>query len=661
MIAFNDKFELRSDVQCSDKSLTHRAFIAAAIADSKSVIRNVTFSRDVLSTVEALRALGANIAIKGDCAVVTPVVSPPEGQVVLNCGNSGTTARLLAGVAAGLGVNAVFTGDESLSKRPMDRVVKPLRRLGADIFLRNDCLFECRGGALRGAEIISEVNSAQVKSAVLFAGLFAEGETVYSERCPTRDHTEILLRELGADIAVGQSVSVRKSRIRGFETVLPNDPSSAAYSVALALLTKREALFTDVLLNERRMGFYRALQRAGARIQFVNVRSVLGEKVGDVEVLPSELSPLTLSAAQAADAIDEIPLLAVISLFTAGTHTFEGVSELAFKESDRIEAILHMASVAKQRAEFCNGTLTVHSDGKPLAKRRFKTFGDHRVAMCEAVACIAAGGGCIDDAPFDVSHPNFLSSIGVCPLKLGLIGTHVAQSVSPRMQTYLAMQAGVCCSYVTVTLPENVSDGELLRVAQSFDGLNVTMPFKTRMAKLLKADVPAVNTIGKNIAATSTDGYGLTRPLEKHGVCFAKKPLWIVGAGGAAESCVCELLKYGCQLQVINRTEANAKRLRDKYSLPESVADPEGVLTFLPECAFEKQIVLPESCKFVFIAAYMGKSGVRLQAEERGLVVADGFEMNYFQGALGFSLWTGTAVQDDYEGYLKYVKEFDYV
>ena len=138
-------------------------------------------------------------------------------------------------------------------------------------------------------------------------------------------------------------------------------------------------------------------------------------------------------------------------------------------------------------------------------------------------------------------------------------------------------------------------------------------------------------------------------------------PLWIVGAGGAAEACIRELLGYGCKLQILNRTAANARALRDKYDLPERVADPVGVLTFIPECDFEKSLILPDSCRFVFIAAYKGYSNIRAQARSRGIAVVDGLEMNYAQGAASFSLWTGTPVQDDYEGYLQYVGEFDYI
>lgn len=661
MIAFNEKFHL-GDVNCSDKSLTHRAFILAAIADDVSTIGNVTLSRDVLCTVNALRAFGAKILFNGNAATVYPIRELPSKPVTIDCGNSGTSARLLAGLAVGLGVKAKFVGDESLSKRPMDRVVKPLQALGADIRLADDCLFVCGGGKLVGREIVAPVVSAQVKSAVLLSGLFAEWKTCYIEKTPTRNETELLLSYLGVKTETTREgkITVRPCKPHAFCANLPNDPSAAAYGVALAILKNERAVFENVLLNPRRVGFYNVLQRSGANIKYSNFREVLGQCAADIEVAPCDgLRPFFADKTDVIEGIDEIPLLAAMSLFVEGTHVFEDVGELRNKECDRIRAVEHIAEVCNQKAYYQNGKLTVTTNGVVPRGERFKTFDDHRIAMCETVLCVAVGGGSVNSQPFDVSHPDFLEFLGVRPLKLGLIGERVDKSISPRLQTYLAMNAGVCCSYDAITVRPDVTDGELLKIIRSYDGLNVTAPFKTRVAKLLNSDVPSVNTVCN--LPCSTDGYGVVRPLQKHGAEFVGKPLWIVGAGGAAEACVCELKKYGCQMQILNRTEAHAEILSAKYDLPRVVDDPVGVLSFLPQCDFEKQIQLPPSCKFVVIADYMGESNIRLQAEKRALLVIDGREMNYYQGAKSFSVWTGTALQDDYEGYLKYVNKYDYI
>ncbi len=661
MISFNGKFTLSSDVRCSDKSLTHRALIAAAIAEGTSSLRNVTLSRDVSATASALKAV-ANIDLQRnekscDC---TAKIIPNENfrqDVTVNCLGSGTTARLVGGLFAGAGIRARFVGDDSLVKRPMDRLVRPLRQLGANIRCAKDCLFETEGGNLHGAHVLADAASAQVKSAVVFAGLFAEGETRYTELVPTRNHTELLLRELGADVTTdGKTVVVHKSRPHCFEMTLPNDPSAVAYSVALALISGQKATFVNVLLNERRLGFYRVLQRAGARINYRNVRTLFGESVGDVEVLPSKLRPFTSNAQDSCDGIDEIPLLAALAMLTEGTHIFENVGELVYKECDRIQAIGHIASVCGQRCAFDGGNLTIESDGKTSGGKFFHSFGDHRVAMSETVLCVACGGGAVDSAPFDVSHPDFLKSLGIAPMRFALVGSDVANSLSPRLHAFLAAQAGVCCSYDAVTLPPSVCDSELVATLGEYDGSNVTMPFKTRAASLLGSDMPSVNTVtNRGKRCFSTDGYGVTESLRRHGIAFEGQPLWIVGAGGAAEAVIRELTGYGCKLQVFNRTEERIRYLRRKYTLAE-VSDPVGVLSFVPQCEFERSVVLPASCRFVLVADYKGDSGLRKQAEQRGIAVIDGLEMLFHQGAKSFALWTGTPVCTDYESFEKQVK-----
>ena len=652
MINFTKRFHLNTDFVYGDKSVTHRAFILAALANGTSVIRNVTASADILSTVNCLRALGAKIDIDGATATVTPVNSLPK-EVTLNCGNSGTTARLLAGVVAGLGVKAKFVGDESLMKRPMQRVTEPLRMLGAEIDCDGGCLFVIRGGRLHGATIRAKVNSAQVKSAVLLAGLFADGETTYVEQLPTRNHTELMLHAIGANISVnGCEITVRKSRLNSFEADIPNDPSAAAFGVALAVAKGLDVTFTNVLLNETRMGFYRVLQRSGANISYVNVREIFGERVGDIVIKKSELQPLVATEQDVCDGIDEIPLLATLALTLKGEHTFSNVTELQYKECNRIQAITHIAKTCNQRATFDGTNLTVVSDGKLPKGKHFTSFDDHRISMCEAILSIIVGGGSVDNAPFSVSFPQFCYMLGVEPLRLGLIGENVSNSKSPQLMAHLAGRAGICCSYDTVNLPRDIPDDELVNVIHSFDGLNVTMPFKNRVATLLNADCPSVNTVGRTVAPQSTDGYGIIQSLRSHGIDIRNKELLIVGAGGAAEACVRELIKYGCKMHIVNRTEAHAKELSTKYALQNAALSPVGVLSFVPECEFEQSLALPQSCEFLLVAAYKGYSGLREQATKRGLTVIDGLEMLYHQGAKSFALWTNTPTQDDYHAFV---------
>lgn len=635
-----------------DKSISHRALILAAIAQVESKINNLSLCQDVLTTAECLRKLGAKITVNGTTAFVTPI-DVPNDNVVLDCKNSGTTARLLAGLVAGLGVSATFLGDESLCSRPMDRVIEPLAKLGAKIRKIECGLFAIEPSRLVGCEIVSQVNSAQVKSAVLLAGLFADGETTYVERVPTRNHTEIMLEYLHADIAVdGNGITVSQSRPHGMCIDVPNDLSSEAYLIALALLTHKEVTLHNVLLNERRSGFITALLASGANIVLDNARKSFGENVASVTVKNSSLKPLTTDKQTTCDAIDEIPLLAAMAIATNGKHVFEDVSELRHKECDRIQAIVRMAEVCGQTAKTEGDNLVIESDGVLPSKPFFTSMGDHRIAMCETVLSIACGGGTVDETPFEVSFPDFLKCLGISLLRLGLIGANVANSKSPVLMGCLARNAQICCSYERLSLGENVSDEELSGVIRSFDGLNVTMPFKRRVAKLLNASCPSVNTIGKNILPCSTDGYGIVKSLVSHNVDFCNKSLWIVGAGGAAEECIRTLKEYGCAMQVINRTEEHARQLTEKYGLQTDITQPYGVLSFVPECDFEKSLTLPSCCRFVFVAAYKGESCLKNQALKRGVTYVDGLEMLYHQGAKSFAMWTGTNVRDDYRSFL---------
>lgn len=656
MLCVNGQFNIDCNYVGGDKSVSHRALILAAIADGDSVIRNLSLCDDVAATCECLRALGADIRLDGATAAVRPVSVPLSG-VTLNCRNSGTTARLLAGLVAGLGVRAKFIGDESLTSRPMERVLDPLRKMGARFNTGSGYLFESLGGKLTGITYRAKVNSAQVKSAVLLAGLFADGETTYTENIPTRNHTELMLRGAGADVAVdGLTVTVRKSAVRALNLDVPRDFSSVAFLITLALLCGREARFDGVLLNERRTGFLRVLQRGGANITSENITERFGEPTGDIVVKPSRWKPLYASETDVCDSIDEVPLLCSIAAVTQGRHEFHAVDELRRKESDRVRAIQSIAVKLGATAEVANDSLTITSDGGRVGNPRFCCFNDHRIAMCAVIMALVCGGGSVDCEPFDVSFPNFLQAVGVTPYKFALIGENVSDSRSPVLMSYLASKSNLCCSYVTVSLPRGIPDGELLSVVNAFDGVNVTMPFKTRVAALLRADVPSVNTVGKRICPCSTDGCGIVKSLTANGIDFANKPLWIVGAGGAAEECVRVLMKYNCAIRVINRTQARADALTEKYGLSKQIDEPYGVLSFVPECEFERNIQLPNSVRFVFVAAYKGQSGLRDKAAQRGIKCVDGLEMLYHQGAKSFALWTGTEVRDDYDGFLKYCR-----
>ena len=655
MINFNSQFNIDSSVCYGDKSLTHRALIISAIASGPSTIRNISLCDDVIATIDCLRALGAQIALSGTTAMVTPI-SQPNDNVLLNCQNSGTTARLLAGVVCGLGITATFVGDKSLTSRPMKRLIDPLTQLGARFTQSDGQLFTIHPAKLVGKVLHAQVNSAQVKSAVLFAGLFAEGTTQYVEPIPTRTHTESMLAHCGIDTT---NCAVTKSTPQPLDVTLPNDISSASFLLALSLLTNQTLTLPNVGVNDGRIGFVTVLQRSGAQIFVENTRIVAGEKVADVRVEPSTLTPLTATAVDVVNAIDEIPILAVLALATKGTHTFESVAELQHKECNRIDAIINMAQICGQSATFDGTNLTITSNGNLPNKPHFHAFGDHRIAMCGAVIALAGGGGSVDSFPADVSFPQFLQAVGVAPKKFCVIGSNVSQSLSPILHTHLAKNANVCCSYDAVCLPADIIDQQLLDVIANYDGVNVTLPFKNRVATLLDATEPSINTVGKNVTPQSTDGYGVEMALLQSGINITNKPLWIVGAGGGAEATIRQLLGK-CKMQVINRTREKAQALTDKYHLATDVTEPYGILTFVPECEFEQSLQLPQSCQFVFVSAYNGQSGLRNQAIERGITVVDGLQMLYHQGAKSFALWTNTPIQNNYQHFQDFLNKNDH-
>ncbi len=655
MMTFNGIFGFNPQALCGDKSITHRAFILAATADGKCVIENACISRDTLATARCMEKLGAKFVFDGATVTVYPFRFPAD-DVILDCGNSGTTARLLAGVTSGLGVRARFIGDSSLSRRPMERVLTPLRAMGARFSRQDGCLFVTEKASLTGADITADGASAQVKSAVLLAALFADGVTSYTELTRTRRHTENMLNYLGHKVKTdGLTLSTQSGKIRAFRLHVPGDMSAAAFPVALALMTGNEVTLGGVCVSAERRGFIDVLRAAGAQIILENRRVEYGEEVADVSVKKSFLKPLTASADDIVRAVDEVPALAAVALSVKGVHRFYGTEELRFKESDRIEALVALCRAVGQTAFYNDGCFTVESNGVFPKCAEISSFADHRIAMAGAVAAMASGKGSVDDDAFDVSWPGFCDMFCLKPYRFALIGCGVKDSLSPCLMKHLASGADVVCRYETVDLPEDASDDEITAMAASYDGVNVTMPFKRRAAALFGADCPSVNTLGVNIAPQSTDGTGTVKALERHGIDVRGKKLWIVGAGGAAEAAIRALLQSGAEIRVWDRTPQRAEYLTEKYGLSKNIHNPFGVLSFVPVCAFEDDFPLPDSAKFLFRADYKGTSALESAARKKGIVYVSGEEMLYYQGAASFALWTSTPLQDDPDPFLREV------
>lgn len=414
-----------------DKSISHRAVLFAGMAFGCSRLTGVLDSADVRSTIEALRALGARVeTAPGDGGLDVTVEGwhergPASPDAPVDCGNSGTTARLLLGALAGWPCEVTLVGDASLSKRPMRRVAEPLARMGAAIELSAGGTLPARmrGTRLAGVEHELPVASAQVKTALLLAGLRARGRTLVAEPAPSRDHTERLLPAFGVPVGrdgAGRAWVDGPVPLHACDLPIPGDPSSAAFLLAAAALVPgSDVILPDVALNPTRTGFLRVLERMGARVSETPAPGPATEPVGALRVRGgSALRAVTVSAAEVPSLIDEIPVLAVVATAAEGTTRFEGVGELRVKESDRLAALTEALTAlgATVRA----GADTLEVDGPcRLHGAALDSLGDHRLAMAYAVAGLAAESGVAIDRfeAIDVSYPGFLDALralGAC-------------------------------------------------------------------------------------------------------------------------------------------------------------------------------------------------------------------------------------------------------
>jgi 3-phosphoshikimate 1-carboxyvinyltransferase len=402
-----------------DKSISHRYAMLGAIAKGTTEIHFFATSADCQSTLDCLKKLGVEIERRENVVTIqgagfAGLTAPREA---LDAGNSGTTMRMLAGILAGQPFRSVLTGDASLSRRPMKRVVEPLTQMGACIRCAEGGLppLEIEGGALKPIHYELPVASAQVKSAVLFAGLHAEGETEVVEPAPTRDHTEIALEQMGAEIGRhGRTVAVRgPARLEGRKLYVPGDISSAAFFLIAGLMVPDSNLvLRNVGLNPTRTAILDVLAGMGSRVKVLNVEVVNGELLGDLHVETSKLRGGEIPAETVPGLIDELPVLAVLGTQTEEGLSFRGAAELRVKESDRIAVVAeNLKRLGAEVEEFPDG-LRVAGRQK-LQGAEIETHGDHRIAMAFAVAGLVAEGTTLirDSGCVDVSFPEFFQTL----------------------------------------------------------------------------------------------------------------------------------------------------------------------------------------------------------------------------------------------------------
>ncbi len=409
-----------------DKSISHRYAMLAALAEGTSELRNFAAAADCHSTLGCMKSLGADVKVDGTTVRVTGrgLRGLKSSWRALDAGNSGTTIRLLSGILAGQDFKTTISGDESLQKRPMKRVVGPLREMGAEIKAREDNFapLEIRGGKLRAIEYKMPMASAQVKSAVLLAGLFAEGETVVIEPARTRDHTELALEEFGAPV----ERNARVTRIHGAgangsvkltakNLDVPGDISSAVFFIAAAsLFPESSILIQNVGLNPTRTAILDVFAGMGANIQIHSVQSSHGEVIGDLAVKGASLKGGLISGDTIPLVIDELPMLAALGPYTEEGIEIRDAKELRVKESDRIAVLVE--NLKRMGAEVEERPDGLKVEGRAAGRLRgaeIEPHGDHRIAMAFSIAALAADGSTtIRDAECaGVSFPSFYEDL----------------------------------------------------------------------------------------------------------------------------------------------------------------------------------------------------------------------------------------------------------
>jgi 3-phosphoshikimate 1-carboxyvinyltransferase len=395
-----------------DKSISHRALMLAAFGDGESRLSNLSTGADVQSTRACLEACGISIRDEGNDVIVKGGrFSDPKEP--LDCGNSGTTLRLLIGLLAGQGINAMFIGDKSLSSRPMNRILDPLSQMGLKAESNNGTL----PIAIHQSELISihyesPVASAQVKSAVLLAGLGATGKTSVTELINSRDHTERMLKGLGAELSVdgnSSTVSRLSSPLSSFEMMIPGDPSTAAFFASAAvLIPDSEITLNSILSNPTRTGFFSALEKMGAGMECLKQWDEAGERIGDLKIFHQPLRAISINEKDVPRLLDEIPILAILATQAEGTTKVRGAEELRVKECDRIYAICSNLKKMNADIEELDDGFIINGS-TPLSGTKIETFNDHRIAMAFTIAGLIAEGKTFLDNPgcASISYPDF--------------------------------------------------------------------------------------------------------------------------------------------------------------------------------------------------------------------------------------------------------------
>ena len=400
-----------------DKSISHRALMIASLSTEVSNIKNLASGKDVKSTEDCLKK--CNISISGDTNIEKIITGytfqDPKSE--LDCGNSGTTIRLLSGLLASRRIKATLVGDESLSKRPMGRIIRPLSKMNLSINAKNNKTpINIEKSDIESIDYYSDISSAQVKSAVLFAGLGATNMTTYQEPFLSRNHTEIMLKSVGADIEMNDNKTSIKSMSQPLSPLnmrVPADPSTAAFFAgAVSLLPQSELIIKNLLTNPTRFEFFNVIKSMGVDVDLLSESFEGGESVSDISIKNKRLRSISIQKSKVPSLIDEIPILAVMATQAEGKTIIRGAEELRVKESDRIESILFNLRNMGAIVEEFNDGFTIEGPSK-LNGTTIRTFGDHRIAMAFTIAGLVSNGEIkLDNYKcIDISFPEFFKTL----------------------------------------------------------------------------------------------------------------------------------------------------------------------------------------------------------------------------------------------------------
>lgn len=404
-------FDVSIDTIASDKSISHRCAMFSILSDKVSYVRNFLMAEDTLNTLKIVEKLGAQIKIDGSNITITPPSIPQEPDDVLDCGNSGTGMRLFCGLLSSINGAFVLTGDKYLRSRPMKRVLAPLREIGAKVDGRRNGdlapLF-IRGGSLKAFTYHSPIDSAQVKSAMILAGLRADGVCKYKEESLSRDHTERMLKGMGVDIFTDSdgwiNLNPISSPLNPLDITVPSDPSSSFFfAVAAAIVPNSRVVLKNLTLNPTRIEAFKVLQKMGANVEFIEKENIY-EPLGDIIVSHKELNGVEVSE-NIAWLIDELPALSIAMSLAKGKSIVKNAKELRVKESDRISSVINNLKLcAVECFEFDDG---YEITGGSLKSAVIDSHGDHRIAMSFSIAGLICGMEILDTQCIMTSFPNF--------------------------------------------------------------------------------------------------------------------------------------------------------------------------------------------------------------------------------------------------------------